>query len=102
VLQYRILANDGAGWNWEVASQDREMIARGIAVVTHAQYPQLFSLPFHCPAPSMKRSGAVLAGACPYGDGLVTLIECRIHKQPRGVTWIDEFIGRRLRLGVRL
>jgi hypothetical protein len=37
VLKYRILANDGAsaGWYWEVA-QDRNMIARGIAV-THAQ-----------------------------------------------------------------
>jgi hypothetical protein len=36
VLQYRILANDGAGWHWEVATQDRELIARGLTL-THAQ-----------------------------------------------------------------
>jgi len=38
LLEYRIHANysAGAGWNWEVATQDRDMIARGVAV-THAQ-----------------------------------------------------------------
>jgi hypothetical protein len=49
-----------------------------------------------------RRTAQLGRSTCPYGDGLVTLIECRIHKQPRGVTWIDEFIGRRLRFGVRL
>jgi hypothetical protein len=36
VLEHRIHANDGAGWRWEVTAQDRNMIARGMAV-THAQ-----------------------------------------------------------------
>ena len=38
LLEYRILANysAGAGWNWEVTAQDRNMIATGMAV-THAQ-----------------------------------------------------------------
>jgi hypothetical protein len=38
LLEYRIHANysAGAGWRWEVTAQDRNMIARGIAV-THAQ-----------------------------------------------------------------
>jgi hypothetical protein len=36
VLEYRIYANNGAGWHWEVAIQDRELIARGMTL-THAQ-----------------------------------------------------------------
>jgi hypothetical protein len=36
VLEYRIYANNGAGWHWEVATQDREMIAKGMTL-THAQ-----------------------------------------------------------------
>ena len=35
-LQYRILPNNGAGWYWEVVTQDREVIARGVADM-HAQ-----------------------------------------------------------------
>jgi hypothetical protein len=35
VHQIRIMQN-GAGWYWEVLSQDRDVIARGIAA-THAQ-----------------------------------------------------------------
>jgi hypothetical protein len=35
-LEYRILANNGAGWYWEVVTQNREAIARGLAV-THNQ-----------------------------------------------------------------
>jgi hypothetical protein len=31
-------------------------------------------------------------------DGLLTLVECRIHKEPQDVTWIEELIGRRLSL----
>ena len=31
-------------------------------------------------------------------DGLKTLIECRLHKEPQDVTWIEELIGRRLSL----
>jgi hypothetical protein len=34
-LEYRILANNGAGWYWEVVAQDREVIARGLAVTHH-------------------------------------------------------------------
>jgi hypothetical protein len=36
VLDYRILPNSGAGWYWEVTTQDREVIAIGLAA-THAQ-----------------------------------------------------------------
>ena len=31
-------------------------------------------------------------------DGSLTLIECRIHKDPQDVKWIEELIGRRLSL----
>jgi Restriction endonuclease len=31
-------------------------------------------------------------------DGSLTLIECRIHKQPQDVTWIEELMGRRISL----
>ena len=31
-------------------------------------------------------------------DGLKNLIECRLHKEPQDVTWIEELIGRRLSL----
>jgi hypothetical protein len=59
VLQYRILANDGAGWNWEVTAQDREMIARGIAV-THAQARiDMMSAVVSTPVPKPIRSTQV-------------------------------------------
>ena len=35
-LEYRILPNNGSGWYWEVVTQDREVIARGVAE-THVQ-----------------------------------------------------------------
>lgn len=36
-VEYRILANNGAGWYWEVVvTRDREVVARGLAE-THAQ-----------------------------------------------------------------
>jgi hypothetical protein len=35
-LEYRILPNNGSGWYWEVVTQQREVIARGLAV-THNQ-----------------------------------------------------------------
>ena len=31
-------------------------------------------------------------------DGLINLIECRLHKKPQDVKWIEELIGRRLSL----
>jgi hypothetical protein len=31
-------------------------------------------------------------------DGSLTLVECRIHKQPQDVTWIEELMGRRTSL----
>jgi len=31
-------------------------------------------------------------------DNFLTVIECRIHKAPQDVTWIDELIGRRISL----
>lgn len=31
-------------------------------------------------------------------DGSLTLIECRLHKEPQDVTWIEELMGRRLSL----
>jgi hypothetical protein len=31
-------------------------------------------------------------------DGALTLIECRIHKDPQDVTWIEELMGRRTSL----
>ena len=31
-------------------------------------------------------------------DGSLTLIECRLHKEPQDVTWIEELIGRRASL----
>jgi hypothetical protein len=31
-------------------------------------------------------------------DGRLTLVECRIHKEPQDVTWIEELIGRRASL----
>jgi hypothetical protein len=31
-------------------------------------------------------------------DGLLTLVECRIHKEPQYVTWIEELMGRRTSL----
>ncbi len=31
-------------------------------------------------------------------DGQLTLVECRIHKEPQDVTWIEELIGRRASL----
>jgi len=34
--EYRILPNNGAGWYWELVTQERELIARGLAE-THAQ-----------------------------------------------------------------
>ena len=34
--EYRILPNNGAGWYWELITQEREVIARGVAE-THAQ-----------------------------------------------------------------
>jgi hypothetical protein len=36
ILEYRILPNNGSGWYWEVVTQDREVIARGVAE-THVQ-----------------------------------------------------------------
>jgi hypothetical protein len=36
VFEYRILPNNGSGWYWEVVTQDREVIARGLAE-THGQ-----------------------------------------------------------------
>jgi hypothetical protein len=35
-LEYRILPNNGSGWYWEVVTQEREVIARGLAM-THNQ-----------------------------------------------------------------
>jgi hypothetical protein len=32
-------------------------------------------------------------------DGSLTLVECRIHKTPQDVTWIEELMGRRTSLG---
>lgn len=32
-------------------------------------------------------------------DGLLTLIECRLHRQPQDVSWIEELIGRRASMG---
>lgn len=32
-------------------------------------------------------------------DGLLTLVECREHKSPQDVKWIEELIGRRISLG---
>jgi len=32
-------------------------------------------------------------------DGLLTVVECRLHKVPQDVTWIEELIGRRISLG---
>ena len=59
VLQYRILANDGAGWNWEVATENRDMIARGIAV-THAQaHIDMMSAVVSTPVPKSIRSTRV-------------------------------------------
>jgi di/tripeptidase len=29
--EYRILPNNGAGWSWELVTQEREVIARGVA-----------------------------------------------------------------------
>ncbi len=31
-------------------------------------------------------------------DGLLTLVECRLHKEPQDVTWIEELMGRRTSL----
>jgi hypothetical protein len=31
-------------------------------------------------------------------DGALTLVECRLHKQPQDVNWIEELIGRRISL----
>jgi hypothetical protein len=31
-------------------------------------------------------------------DGSLTLVECRIHKEPQDVTWIEELMGRRTSL----
>jgi hypothetical protein len=31
-------------------------------------------------------------------DGAVTLVECRIHRRPQDVQWIEELIGRRISL----
>ena len=31
-------------------------------------------------------------------DNLITLIECRLHKSPQDVKWIEELIGRQLSL----
>ena len=28
-------------------------------------------------------------------DGSLTLVECRIHKDPQDVTWVEELMGRR-------
>jgi hypothetical protein len=35
-LEYRILPNNGSGWYWEVVTQIRAVIARGLAE-THGQ-----------------------------------------------------------------
>lgn len=32
-------------------------------------------------------------------DGLINMIECRIHEKPQDVKWIEELIGRRISLG---
>lgn len=32
-------------------------------------------------------------------DGSLTLVECRLHKEPQDVTWIEELMGRRISLG---
>lgn len=32
-------------------------------------------------------------------DGKVTLVECRLHRTPQDVTWIEELFGRRVSLG---
>jgi hypothetical protein len=59
VLQYRILANDGAGWRWEVTAQDLNMIARGIAE-THAQARlDMMSAVASSPVPKSIRSTRV-------------------------------------------
>src|ERR1700682_3606049 len=31
-------------------------------------------------------------------DGKLTIVECRIHKEPQDVTWIEALIGRRMSL----
>src|ERR1700691_3202238 len=31
-------------------------------------------------------------------DGALTLVECRLHKEPQDVTWIEQLIGRRISL----
>jgi len=31
-------------------------------------------------------------------DGLINLVECRLHKEPQDVKWIEELIGRRISL----
>jgi hypothetical protein len=31
-------------------------------------------------------------------DGLLTIVECRLHKVPQDVTWIEELMGRRISL----
>lgn len=33
-------------------------------------------------------------------DGILTIVECRSHRKPQDVKWIEELIGRRLSLGV--
>lgn len=32
-------------------------------------------------------------------DGFINLIECRLHKEPQDVKWIEELMGRRISLG---
>jgi hypothetical protein len=60
LLEYRIHANysAGAGWRWEVTAQDRNMIAKGIAV-THAQ-ARIDMLRAGASTPVPKRSRRVL------------------------------------------
>ena len=31
-------------------------------------------------------------------EGALTLVECRLHKEPQDVTWIEQLIGRRISL----
>jgi hypothetical protein len=58
-VQLRILPNNGSGWYWEVINQDREMIARGIAV-THAQARiDMMSAVVSTPVPKPIRSTQV-------------------------------------------
>ena len=88
VLEYRIHANysAGAGWRWEVTAQDRNMIARGVAV-THAQARiDMMRAVVSTQVPKPIRSTRVLTSHLNWYGRLYRVWKAHIYVKPKVLT----------------